>query len=217
LWKTRLDKDEKTIDRPKADEIQQAPSWSWASVHCETSISYNLHRKPHDVLARIEEVHIRPTPDDPFGAVQPGGYLKLRGTLYKAQLSYSGHTKRACPELQADRWSSRLGKKISMKWRGSFTIAPDEVYVYGRMAPARVVYLLPVLKSKAKLTSLFADAYDATEWAVVLLLEPAEKEGEFRRCGLLELTGVNSHSVVDRTRAARTLQSEPESQLITIL
>ncbi|KAM0428837.1 hypothetical protein ACHAPT_006637 [Fusarium lateritium] len=64
-------------------ETYVAPSWSWASV--KGKVSYGLGPVDRDLI-RVEDYKLEYVTEDPTGAVQEGGWLRLSGLLRRVKL-----------------------------------------------------------------------------------------------------------------------------------
>lgn len=195
--------------RPDPQQHFQAPSWSWASVNCGISVNRRLYNEPHEVLATVESIEVMPK-TDPFGEIQPRGFLKLRGTEYKGHLKYSRLHGRIWTELQIG------ASTYSMKFKGSFAVMPDERYIEGETPSSTDVCLLPVLKSKQK-TTWNRQREVGGAWLVMLMLEATANPSEYRRCGLVELKGNGSDTALDHWSPIMRMQRRPREEIVSII
>ena len=125
LWTAPVD------NRPSSRKIRsdyyQALSWSWASVNWTTEIADEMYKEPHDVLVDISETHVLPK-SDPYGEVEEGAYLKVRGTTYGARLVWTEEQTNYKPRPKSipEMWTGT--GKFMRKFAGK-AVMPDERYI----------------------------------------------------------------------------------------
>lgn len=209
LWATpRLRAPETYRVRSRSDEADIAPTWSWASVNCRVDVNRRLFSTPHNILATVSEAQVIPKTTI-FGEIKPGGFLKIRGTLYDVRMSYDRTPRHEVwPVLHVGIF------KYSKKSKSSFEIFPDERFIEGETCARSDLQMLPVLQSKQG--STFLRQHPGQEaWIVMLLLEPTGKSLEYKRFGLAVLRGNGSDSVLDGGFVRR--MCHPREELVTII
>lgn len=195
--------------RPGKDEPYQAPSWSWASVNCPVTVNYRLHRTPHDTLAVVNTVHVKPKLE-PLGEIRPGAFVKITGTTYKARLCYADWGGRIWPEL-----SVGVLNKIQPRFKGSFAVLPDERFLDGDSRQRDDIRVLPILQSKQKST-IHRQKSHSSAWLVMLMLVPTVRPDEYERFGIVELRGNGSDTFLNLGMAGKML-SDPREETVTII
>jgi hypothetical protein len=210
LWATpRLREPEINRVRLCGDEANIAPTWSWASVKCKVDVNRRLYSTPHSILAQILESKVVPRSNNIFGEVNPGGFVKIKGTLFDIRLTYDRTPRHEIwPVLHV----GLLG--YSKKNKTSFDIFPDERFIEGDICARSDLKLLPVLQSMQRST-IHRQRPGQEAWLAALLLEPTGKAYEYKRFGLVLLRGNGSDKVLDGPIVRRNCR--PRAELITII
>ncbi|KAJ9658316.1 hypothetical protein H2198_003746 [Neophaeococcomyces mojaviensis] len=188
LWGTSLvDRPEGKPIRPRPPAPYQGPSWSWASINWPATYHHQLHAQPHEKLVAFEGYEVKPKVDpgtgiaDPYGEVEPGAWIKVRGTTYGIKLKWKTaktNTKNST-FFMAEVWTG-TGKWPTQNGQ-SPTVFPDERYIEGETSESRSdLRVMPMLRSSKESTS---------KWIEMLILEPTGNPSEYRRFGIMEAWG----------------------------
>ena len=135
------------------------------------------HGQPHDLLVSIENFGVQPL-TDPFGQVENGAYIRIKGTTYniKPVWKQAAANFKPAPKFWAEVWTGT--GKFRQSW-GS-TVFPDERYIEGETENRSDLKVMPVLRSNNG---------SKWKWMEMLMLEPTRQNGVYRRFGIMNVGG----------------------------
>jgi hypothetical protein len=157
------------------------PSWSWASVDWTTEINEAMHLEPYDTLIKVTGVHVVPK-SDPYGEIEEGAHLKIRGTTYGVRLVWAEEQTnyRPRPKFVPEIWVG-TGKFIRKFAAGA--VMPDERFIDDLTSDTRDdLRVMPIIRAKKGNKWQFMD---------MLILEPVDSGvlGEYKRFGIMCIGG----------------------------
>jgi hypothetical protein len=161
---------------PPQDQYQ-APTWSWASVNWRLTMNKACHCQPHDILVSIEDFGVQPL-TDPFGQVEKGAYIRIKGTTYDIKLVWkqAAANFKPAPKFWAEVWTGT--GKFLQSWGSA--VFPDERYIEGETKNRDDLRVMPVLRSNNG---------SKWKWMEMLMLEPTRQNGVYRRFGIMNVGG----------------------------
>jgi hypothetical protein len=181
LWRR---KEETTYPLPEA---YRAPSWSWAAIDGQISLSWrgwngeygsNLQNpifKGAKAIARIKKVSIETVAEDRFGQVR-SGTLRLVGTIWKGTDIWgegSDHSSHGSGEPKMAMKASAIYDIETQKWHRAeerkISVWPD-----GPIPSDKLCYSFPLFQTLPAVVGL-------------LLQHSGQARGQFRRVGLFTL------------------------------
>jgi hypothetical protein len=202
LWRT---------DKGSRPHKYRAPSWSWASIEGEILYPDTAQSSRETCLEVIDSELLLKNPDDPFGQVEAGSKLRVRGFMargllprvkdYWGEVSCEITCKQTSLELEHvwfDEDLPRLSSPSVLGGGGGGELAGSNNNGNGTggglaMIEHLQVYLLPVI-----------DVVDRVEG---LLLCSNIKKGEFRRIGTFE---ISRYDQVNWDRFRAVMKGDPD-------
>ncbi|KAK3368291.1 hypothetical protein B0H63DRAFT_488202 [Podospora didyma] len=179
--------------RPRPSEYL-APSWSWASVL--DAVRY-LEAHDQQPLFEVLETHVSLATNDPFGRVEEGCSLQLRGNIFETGWGLRPTGKDGAEKAYV--LSDLVGTQQldAEEDRGRVLFSPDcdiESPGPSQVRPRDTLYVFPLLKQKVKYARFLlqaAEAMDASRTTCCLVLKAVggldQKFGNvFERVGFTE-------------------------------